>query len=1019
MKDFWPQPHIYNINAIDRYASGFPYDENNNKKVINLNGEWLFKYCENPQSIPKGFENERDTNEDFDKINVPSNWQLLGYDIPIYTNFVYPYAIESINFFAIPKIKSEKNSVGCYVKEFIIPETDDKVFINFGGVNSCAEVYVNGEFVGYSEDTFDAQEYDITNYVKIGKNKLAVVVYRYCTGSYLEDQDMWRLAGIFRDVNIILKPQTEISDMFFTSTLYDDYKKATINGKINILNHGEQIANLKVTFKLYDQFGKFMLEKSSDTIKSLSKSEIVNIELEQFIEGFQLWSHEFPNLYNIVVELYSENIFLDRRIINFGFREIKITPMENGKGPFIKLNGQPIKFCGVNRHEFHPEYGHAVPLDLIEKDIQLCKANNITAIRTAHYPNSRGFYDLCDKYGILVMCENNLETHGLAFLLPRNSEKWADECCYRIRNMVNSYKNHPCIISWSLGNEAGFGKAFFKMKEAALEIDSTRFIHYEPDTTGKCSDVLSEMYAKLEKMPKIAENKKINHCQALWSPFGTTLKPSMYVDLPFIQCEYSHAMGNSLGNFADYWDCFKKYNRLAGGFIWDFADQSIKVVNNGVVEWRYGGDFGDKPNDSNFAFNGIFRADRTPNPSLYEVRKQYQQVDIALINDKIAFLNRYLFTDLSNFDCQLELFVEGKLVDSTVFKMPSVKPGTTGHVDLPINNQVIEGDDISLVVSLLNRVEDKCIPKGHVVAYEQCYIKKSDLELTEVPSDFTYSENDIEIVVAFGECKAIIDKKTGSILSVSIRGEEKLKEPLQPNFVRATIDNDRLPQVNFAIVRWFLGVNRFKKAMKKLRARKINVFYTDSKLTIAIDWRMPYLKTLRTLYNFNSNNSIDVDMSVVSTKELERFGFKFALREGIDGVSFFGKGPFENYCDRNTAAIVKEYKGLAEDFLHDYLYPQENGGHTEVRWLRVGGDKGVKVEAKEKTFEMTVHPYTHEMLDNAKHLHELKTLDYLTVYIDGKQRGVGGDVPALACLKPKYKILPRQLHSLKFRITFF
>ncbi len=371
MKDFWRQPHIYNINAIDRYASGFPYDENNNKKVINLNGEWLFKYCENPQSIPKGFENERDTNEDFDKINVPSNWQLLGYDIPIYTNFVYPYAIESINFFAIPKIKSEKNSVGCYVKEFIIPETDDKIFINFGGVNSCAEVYVNGEFVGYSEDTFDAQEYDITNYVKIGKNKLAVVVYRYCTGSYLEDQDMWRLAGIFRDVNIILKPQTEISDMFFTSTLYDDYKKATINGKINILNHGEQIANLKVTFKLYDQFGKFILEKSSDTIKSLSKSEIVNIELEQFIEGFQLWSHEFPNLYNIVVELYSENIFLDRRIINFGFREIKITPMENGKGPFIKLNGQPIKFCGVNRHEFHPEYGHAVPLDLIEKDIQL------------------------------------------------------------------------------------------------------------------------------------------------------------------------------------------------------------------------------------------------------------------------------------------------------------------------------------------------------------------------------------------------------------------------------------------------------------------------------------------------------------------------------------------------------------------------------------------------------------------------------------------------------------------------
>lgn len=1018
MKDFWRQPHVYNINSIDRYASGFPYDFENNLKVIDLNGLWLFKYCETVDAIPEGFEKKDNKNKDFSTIPVPSNWQIQGFDTPIYTNFVYPYAIESFNLLAIPKIKADKTSAGCYVREFEIPATKDNIFINFGGVNSCAEVYVNGEFVGYSEDTFDAQEYDITNYVKEGKNKLAVVVYRYCTGSYLEDQDMWRMSGIFRDVTLVFKPKVEIADMFFRSNLYDNYKKANVLADIKVKNHGEKVEDIMLVIKLYDQEANKVLEKRLDVPSNFDSFGVINVELKEPLNDFLLWSHEYPNLYNIMVELFVNGEFSDKRIINFGFREIKITPMENGKGPFIKLNGKPLKFCGVNRHEFHPEYGHAVPLDLIEKDIQLCKENNITAIRTAHYPNSKGFYDLCDRYGILVMCENNLETHGLAFLIPRNNKKWADECCYRVRNMVNSFKNHPSIISWSLGNEAGFGKSFFKMREEVLAIDKTRFIHYEPDTTGRCSDVLSEMYAKLEKMPKIGENKKINHCKALWSPFGSTLKPEMYKDLPFIQCEYSHAMGNSLGNFADYWSYFKKYDRLAGGFIWDFADQSIKVVKDGIVEWRYGGDFGDKPNNANFAFNGIVRADRSPNPSLYEVRKQYQQVDIALINYKIAFYNRFLFTDLSEFDCKLELYVDGKLTDSTIFDMPSIKPSTTGYVELPINKDLQE-EDVSLVVYLMLKKPNTYLSKGHIIAYEQCYIKKGDLILPELPSDCNYSENEIELIVAFGECKAIIDKKTGSILSVSIRGEEKLKEPLQPNFVRAAIDNDRLPQVDIPIVQYVMGVNRFKKAMKRLKPRKINVFYNESKLTIAIDWKMPHLRTLRTLYKFNNNNSIDIDMTVVSKKELERYGFKFALREGIDGVSFFGKGPFENYCDRNTAAIIKEHSGLAEDFLHDYLYPQENGGHTEVRWLKVGGNKGVKVEAKEKPFEMTVHPYSYEMLNEAQHLHELKTLDYLTIYIDGKQRGVGGDVPALASLKPKYKILPRQVHTLKFRINLY
>lgn len=1016
MKDFWHKPHIYNINSIDRYASGFPLNENNCFKTIDLNGEWRFKYCPSVLDIPEGFEAIDNLNSDFDNIVVPMEWQIKGYDIPIYSNIRYPHALESFNLFNIPKVYPEKTSAGCYVKDFIVSITDDEVFINFAGVNPCAEVYVNGNFVGYSEDSFDEQEYRITDYVVEGKNKLAVIVYRYCTGSYLEDQDMWRLSGMFRDVTLILKPKIEISDMFFQSNLSNEYRTALFNASIKLLSHNCIGNDLRLKITLFDSNAKLRLEETMD-VGSLSINEIKTIVFSKEILEFNLWSHEKPNLYNVMVELYDSGKLLDKRITNFGFREIKIVPFDKGKGPFILLNGKPVKFCGVNRHDFHPEYGHAVPSHLIEKDIQLCKANNITAIRTSHYPNSKIFYDLCDKYGVLVICENNLETHGLAFKIPKNNKKWADECCYRIKNMVNTHKNHPSIVSWSLGNESGFGNSFVTMRQEVLKIDTSRFIHYEPDTTGKCSDVLSEMYAKLEKMPKIGENKPIVHCQALWNPFGTKMSPEKYLNLPFIQCEYAHAMGNSLGNFSDYWDVFKKYDRLAGGFIWDFADQTIKIENNGIVEWRYGGDFGDKPNDSNFAFNGIFRGDRTPNPSLYEVKKQYQQVDIAFSDYKLLFFNRFLFTDLSEFKCQIEIIIDGNIVDKTIIEMPIIPPFSMGELELPLN-EIYDGEDVSLLVSLITINNNEFSSKNHIIAYEQLFIKSTAFKLQELSSESNYSENEIEIVVAFGDCKAIIDKKSGLILSVSKCGEEKIKDPFRPNFVRAAIDNDRLPQVPIPLIRWILGVGRFNKAMNKLRVKKINVFSTDDKFSISIEWRMPTLKSLRTIYKFNSDNSIDIEMSLVANQELERYGFTFGLRDGVDGVKFHGRGPFENYCDRKSASILKIFSGIAEDFLHDYLYPQENGSHTDVRFLEIGGNKGIRIDGKEFPFEFTVHPYTYKMLEQAKHLHELKSLDYLTVCIDGKQRGVGGDIPALASLKPKYKILPRQVHSFKFRISF-
>ena len=1017
MANFWNDAKVFNINSIKRYASGYPLDKACNPQIKVLSGEWDFLFCKSVYDIPEDYHKTDYDHKDFGKIKVPSNWQIKGYDIPIYTNFVYPKAVTSKNLFRIPHIKAGKNSAGCYITYFDLDSDvlDKNIFVKFEGVNSCAEVYVNGNFVGYSEDTFDFQEYDITPFVKKGKNKLSVTVYRYCTGSYLEDQDMWRLSGIFRDVVLIFKPKVEIADFFARSYLTDNYAKADFALTAEITSKGGTINNGSLKLALYDKEDNevFVEEIKVDT---LSDEQRQFFDIKKRLDDIKLWSHEDPYLYTVDLELYDNKTLVDKRRTKFGFRSVEIKKMENGKGPFILLNGKPLKFCGVNRHEFHSEYGHAVPEELIKKDLELCLKYNITAIRTSHYPNSEVFYRLCDEMGILVMCENNLETHGLAFLIPRNSRRWTEHCVYRVKNMIHSFKNHACIVSWSLGNESGFGKAFYAMREAALAIDDTRFIHYEPDTSGKVSDVLSEMYAKLEKMPLIGENKPITHCIALWNPFGVRMAPHKYKHRPFIQCEYSHAMGNSLGNFSDYWDMFKKYDRLAGGFFWDFADQAIKYVNEkGVTEWRYGGDFGDKPNSGNFAFNGIFRADRLPNPSLYEVKKQYQQIDFSYEAGKLSLYNRFLFTDISVFGLRVIYLNNGKETAVKEYSLPSAKYAQTATVDIGMPFDDSPGEK-SIIAEVYLKQAKGCLEKGHAIAYEQFIVKPYDFELPALGGDCEYADNEWEIIVKCGNLRVIIDKKTGAVTSIDKNGKEILRSPIKLNFYRATIDNDRMASVNIKLVQWLLGTFRFKKAEKTLKPSSIKTEKKDGIVYVTIDWSMKCLKFLQTVYSIGQDG-IDFGLKVISKYEMERYGFTFGLYDKNALIEFYGKGPFENYCDRATAALLKEYQGKAENFLHDYLMPQENGNHTQVRYARIKSkDSLISLKADKAPFEMSVHPYTKEMLDSAKHLHELEEADYLTVNVDGRQRGVGGDVPAVAMLKPHYKILPRKEHKLQFRL---
>lgn len=1011
--NYWKKLSDYNVNSIKRYASGFPLDEKGEPTAVSLDGEWDFKLVPNPKQIPLGYESVGAQLDGFCKIKVPSNWQIQGHGQPIYTNYMYPYALSQFNIADIPHVKSRYNEVGCYVTEFEVKESDKDVFLRFDGINSCGDIFVNGQFVGYSEDTFSPQEYDITPLVKAGENKLAVSVYRYTTGSYLEDQDMWRISGIFRSVWLIYKPKAQIADYFTHCVLENDYKDAQFIADIEIAS-SEIEGKCRVELDLSYQ-GQIKAQMQEDAV--LSKSDGAKLSLTAQLKDVELWSHEYPNLYDVEVRLYVDGKLTDTRRSHFGFREIKIEPMKDGRGPFIKLNGKVIKIYGVNRHEFHPDYGHAVPAELIEKDIQLCKANNITSIRNSHYPNQDVFYELCDRYGILVMAETNLESHGLAMFLPKSNKKWKDQCVYRATNMVRRLRNHSCIISWSLGNEAGFGKDFYAMKDAVLALDKTRFIHYEPDQKGEVGDVLSEMYSKVEKMPVIGENKPMRHCNAIWSPMGSKYTPQMYRDLPFIQCEYAHCMGNSLGNFSDYWDMFRKYDRLSGGYIWDFADQSIRRKENGKDKWCYGGDFGDKPNAGRFAFNGIVRADRSPNPALYEVKYQYQQVEIELDDSILKVYNRHLFTNLNSFVFRISVAAEGEELYADEFAI-DCKPGEKAEYKLALESIVMPKDkEVVCNVSVHTKEDSGFASKGHTVAYEQFILQDYDFSAPCIVGGAKFEQKDKDYIITAGD-KTFTVAKSGFITSVKAGGAEKLTSPIRPNFVRATIDNDALPQVPRIIAKTIMGVDAYRNAQKTLRAKRIDVKEQDGKVVVQINWSMRYLKNFTTVYVFGGDGSIDMSMSLKCTKDMERYGFSWRLAKGVDGVEMYAKGPHENYCDRATAAKVGLWKGKAEDFIHDYLYPQENGNHTGVRYVTIGGEKGVKINAVDKAFEMTVHPYTCDMLHNAQHMHELEREDMLTVCIDGKQRGVGGDIPAMANTKPQYKILPKQEHKLRVVVKF-
>ena len=1025
----WEDPTFFRENKEPAHNTLIPYADIetalNGRKMCpflhSLNGKWKFHWVKRSAERPADFFKIDYDISNWDEIDVPSNWQLRGYGIAIYRNMFY---FPSIKKRPIPSIDRKYNPVGSYRTSFDIPPKwkNREIIIHFGGVDSAFYIWINGERVGYSQDSMTPAEFNITNYVKEKGNILAVEVYRWSDGSYLEDQDMWRLSGIFREVFLFSTPKVHIRNFFAYCDLDEQYRDAVLNLKADVINYADQkIDNHLIEVSLLDTEKKEVGSKvlMNEKISIPANSEI-QVKIKADIKNPKKWSAETPYLYHLVLALKdSHDNVIEVEHCRYGFKKVEI-----GKDDGLYINGKSIILKGVNRHDFDPDHGHTVPPSRALQDVKLFKQNNINAVRTSHYPDDTIFYDLCDEYGIYILDECNVETHGLRRKIPASRPEWAAAVVDRMVNMVERDKNHPCVFMWSLGNEAGMGENFSKMKEAALAIDPTRPIHYEGDYKLKVSDVFSSMYHPPSRLEKAGKYKSAR------SGIRHTVKPSQYRGKPRMLCEYAHAMGNSLGNFQKYMDIFEKYPNIIGGFIWDFVDQGLrKTSDDGKEFWAYGGDFGDKPNDGTFCINGIVMPDRKPNPSLYEVKKVYQNIKLSPIDLSKGIVevhNKYNFISLEFIDIQWEITEDGVKIQEGVIEKPQIEPET--HQEITIPFKPIEpqlNSEYHLKVSFMLNNDTLWAEKGYCVAWDQYklpYIVESKSLINIDELDRLETVDTVNTVELKGEnFNLVIGKKTGGIESLVFNGKELISSPLLPNFWRAPTNNDLGVANHVPIARLILLKYKWKKATKKRKVKNIEVENINPGVAkVNLESKVKRGKTsLFSTYTIFGNGDIIVENTFTPKKNMIRFGMQMAIPKEYDRMTWYGKGPHETMLDRMTGAAVGIYTGLVEELIHPYIFPQENGNRTEVRWGAITNKAGDGIFVSDlggTLLNISAWPYTMDDLENATHNHELPRRDTITFNIDYKQRGVGGDVPAMAFLHREFLLLKKKKYYYAFRL---
>ena len=998
----WENPAVVNINVEKPHASFFPYESTDQALLskressgnfVSLNGIWKFKWVERPSDAPADFFKPGFNDASWDDFQVPANWELHGYGYPIYVNIPYEWTKNPDP----PKVPHDYNPVGSYRRTFTLPDSwkDKQVFIYLGDVKSAFYIWVNGEKVGYHEGSKLPAEFNITKYLKPGRNLVALQVYRWSDGSYLECQDFWRISGIERDVYLYAVPAVHISDFFCHTPLINDYTDGLFQLDIRVRNLSDKPAGPYVLkAQLYDpaDLKKPVLTLEKQVAPAAGAED--SIRLEQTILRPKPWTAETPNLYTLLLTLTDAkgNISMATSV-RIGFRTSEV------KGGQLLVNGKPVYLKGVNRHEHDELNGHVISEELMIRDIQLMKQNNINAVRTCHYPNAERWYELCDQYGIYLVDEANIESHGMGYEPGRtlaNRKDFLPAHMDRTIRMVERDKNHPSVIIWSLGNEAGFGENFKATYSWIKQRDNSRPVQYERAELEPYTDIYCPMYARIHDLLQYAN------------------KPQKR---PLIQCEYAHSMGNSTGNFQDYWDVIESNPQLQGGFIWDWVDQGfVKTTADGRKFWAFGGDYGprDVPSDQNFCANGIVAPDRSPHPALAEVKKVYQNIGFSVlpVTGEVELRNKFIFRDLSGLDAAWEIVSDGKPVASGTLPLPAVKPGEVFRFKPEADNFArITGKEYFLNVYVKTQKEENLIPAGHIIASQQFALSDVPVYFTNEGKTGTVVTQDQDfITLSAGNVKARIGKNDGLLQAFEVNGRNMLVSALEPEFWRAPTDNDFGNAMHYRLKVW-----RYAGAHRELKNLTVNE--KDGVPQVAADLYLPDVSSqMKILYQMKADGSLAVDVAFVpgSSKlpEIPRLGMHLCLPEEFSTITWYGRGPQENYIDRLTSAFVGLYTDKVENQLTKYVSPQECGHRCDTRWMTLtnGAGEGIQFFGK-PLFGFSALNYTNEDLTQEKrgsmHPTDLTKRNFVFVNIDYKQMGVGGDDSWGAPVHAKYCILPQ------------
>ena len=1024
-------PKFFKENCMAAHSDHVTYKneaeavEQNSSFRLSLDGIWKFHYAKNDAQTIPGFEAEDYNCRPWDDIRVPAHIQMEGYDIPQYANIQYPWdGREDVWRDAVP---TDFNPVASYVKYFTLPEgfVKNGLYISFQGVESGFALWLNGSYVGYSEDSFTPSEFDLTPYVKEGENKLALKVFKWTSSSWCEDQDFYRFSGIFRSVYLYTMPKVHVYDLKVQPVVAESLESADLVLDMEICGKAETVEKSADDAKMQNVSAKITLTGSRDDSKegaagSVSENTIFSetisfqpnntsdtirftdtgaatVHFEQEVNHPNLWSAEHPELYTLTVELLDESGNCVEYISqNIGFRRFEM------KDGIMTLNGKRIVFKGVNRHEFSSKTGRAVSKEEVLQDIITMKQNNINAIRTCHYPDASGIYELCDRYGLYMIAENNLESHGSwdaashglvpkDTIVPGDNMDWEPMMLDRVNSCYQRDKNHPAILIWSVGNESYGGKVIFDMSEKFRALDPYRLVHYEGIFNDRryegTSDMESQMYTSVENLKQfLAEHK----------------------EKPFICCEYTHAMGNSCGAMHKYTDLTDTEPRYQGGFIWDYIDQSILKKDRYGQEFQaYGGDCGERPTDYNFSGNGIcYGGERDASPKMQEVKFNYQNISVAFEEHSFTVVNKNLFADTSEYQCIVILQKNGTVVKKQ--KMDTnVVPLSSGSYEIPF--VIPEDAEYAVTVSFVLREDTFWAKAGHEVAFGQkVYKKEVKFAVPEKPLQVVRGK--VNIGVKGDDFDCLFSLLNGGLVSYRYAGKEMIEKIPMPNFWRAPVDNDNGSMAPGRYAQW-------KIASMYISHRNGGMFdnvpttveETEHSVTITYTYYMPTTPAAKcqVAYTVFGDGTVETKLTydpVEGLPDMPEFGMMFKLNADYDNVEWYGYGPEETYADRRHGAKLGIYKNKAADNMAKYLVPQECGNKVGVRYAKVTDYKGRGLLFSGDELSFSALPYTPHELENAAHPYELPQVHYTVVRVALAQMGVGGDDSWGAWVHPEYNI---------------